>query len=81
MPAANSRRSLDELARLGGKIFDRAVRPTLRPGDHGKFVAIDVTNGDYEMDKDDYTAVASMRARNSAADIWLMCAGYPLPGG
>src|SRR5882672_7500 len=72
-----TKRTLDELARLGGDIFDRQIRPALRPEDDGKFVAIDVETCDYEMDDDDYAAVARMRSRNPAADVWLMRAGYP----
>src|SRR6266852_2015782 len=74
---ATSKRSLDELARLGGDIFDRHVRPALRPEDDGKFVAIDVETGGYVIDEDDYAAVARLRSRQPAADIWLMQAGYP----
>jgi hypothetical protein len=72
-----AKRSLDELAGLGGDIFDRHVRPALQPEDDGKFVAIDVGTGDYEIDEDDYAAVARLRSRKPAADIWLMRAGYP----
>src|ERR1700687_2797124 len=72
-----SKRTLDELAGLGGKIFDRQVLPALRPEDDGKFVAIDVETGDYEIHEDDYAAVARLRARKPAADVWLMRAGYP----
>ena len=72
-----SKRTLNELASLGGDIFDRQVRPTLRPEDDGKFVAIDVETGDYEMDEDDYAALARLRSRQPAADVWLMRAGYP----
>jgi hypothetical protein len=71
------KRTLDELAGLGGDIFDRQVRPVLRPEDDGKFVAIDVGTGDYEIDEDDYAAVARLRSRKPAADVWLMRAGYP----
>lgn len=49
----------------------------LRPEDDGKFVAIDVDTEDYETDGDDYAAVARLRARKPAADVWLMQAGYP----
>ena len=70
-------RTLDELAGLGENIFDRHVRPALRPEDDGKFVAIDVGSGDYEIDEDDYAAVARLRSRKPAADVWLMRAGYP----
>ena len=56
-----TKRTLDELAGLGGEIFNRQVWPVLRPEDDGKFVAIDVETGDYEIDEDDYAAVACFR--------------------
>ena len=74
---STTKRTLDELATLGVDIFDRQVRPALRPGDGGKFVAIDVETSDYEIDDDDYTAVARLRSRKPAADVWLMRAGDP----
>jgi hypothetical protein len=73
---STTKRSLDELASLGGDIFDRQVRPVLRPEDDGKFVAIDVETGAYEIDEDDYAAVARLRSRKPAADVWLMRAGF-----
>ena len=72
-----TKRTLDELAGLGGAIFDQKVRPSLLADDDGKFVAIDVETGDYEIDADDYTAVARLRSRKPQADVWLMRAGYP----
>jgi hypothetical protein len=75
MPAAERRRSLEELARLGAEVIDSRVRPTLRPEDDGKFVAVDVESGDFEIDKDDYTAVTRLRTRRPSADVWLGCIG------
>lgn len=72
-----TKRTLDELAILGRDIFDRHVRPVLRPEDDGKFVAIDVATGDYEIDEDDYAAVVRLRSRKPAADVWLMQVGFP----
>jgi hypothetical protein len=77
MPATDPRRSPEELARLGAEVFDRRVRPALRPEDDGKFVAIDVTTGDYEIDEDDYTAVTRLRARRPSAEVWLERVGRP----
>lgn len=76
MPGAQTSHTPDELARLGNLVFDQQVRPALQPADDGKFVAIDVGTGDYEIDEDDYTAVARLRSRIPTADIWLMRAGY-----
>jgi hypothetical protein len=77
VPTTKPPRNLDELACLAGEVFDRQVRPALRPEDDGKFVAIDVETGAYEVDEDDYAAVTRLRSRNPAAEIWLMRAGYP----
>ena len=77
MPATEPRHPPEELARLGAEAFDRHVRPTLRPEDDGRFVAIDIGTGDYEMDQDDYAAVMRLRARRPSADIWLACVGQP----
>jgi hypothetical protein len=67
----------EELARLGGDIFRKRVQPTLRPEDDGKYVAIDVLSGEFEIDEDDYTAFARLRSKLPSADIWLERAGFP----
>ena len=77
MPATEPRRNPEELARLGAEVFDRQVRPALRPEDDGKFVAIDIGTGDYELDEDDYAAVTRLRARCPSAEIWLGRIGQP----
>lgn len=77
MTASEPRRSPEELARLGGEVFGRRVRPTLRPEDDGKFIAIDVASEDFEINEDDYAAVARLRARHPAAEVWLERAGQP----
>src|SRR5947208_2023864 len=38
MPATEPRRSPEEIARLGAEVFDRQVRPAIRPEDDGQFV-------------------------------------------
>ena len=71
------RTTLDDTARTGAEVFASQVRPTLRAEDDGKFVAIDVLSGDYELDEDDYAAVTRLRARRPAAEVWLERAGHP----
>ena len=77
MHATDPRQSPEEVARLGAEVFDRQVRPTLQPGDDGKFVAVDIKSGDHELDEDDYAAVTRLRARRPSADVWLGRVGQP----
>jgi hypothetical protein len=75
MPTIHPQRNLDELARLGAEVMKQRVHALLRVEDDGKFVAIDVDAGDYEIDADDYTAVSRLLARRPGADVWLARAG------
>jgi hypothetical protein len=77
MPGAESQRSPEQLAQAGTDVFNRQVRPALRPEHEGKFVAIDIGTGDYEIDEDDYAAVTRLRARHPSAEVWLERAGHP----
>jgi hypothetical protein len=77
MPITQPNRNPEELARLGSDVYQRRVRPLLRPEDDGKFVAVDVVTGDYEIDADDYAAVSRLLARIPGADGWLERAGRP----
>ena len=69
------RRPTDEVARLGKEIYGRLVRPKLVAADDGKFVALDIFTGDYEVDSDDYKAIMKLRTRSPAAEIWLEMSG------
>lgn len=77
MPATEPNRSPEEIARLGAEAFDRHVRPALQPEDDGKFVALDIGTGDYELDVDDYAAVTRLRHRRPSAEVWLGRVGQP----
>jgi len=59
------------------ELFARVVKPRLRPEDDGKFVAVDVNSGEYEIDEDDYSAMTRLENRVPNADIWLERAGSP----
>jgi hypothetical protein len=77
MPTTEPNRNPEEVARLGAEAFDRSVRPRLRPEDDGKFVAIDIVTGEYELDEDDYAAVMRLRGRRPSAELWLGRVGQP----
>jgi hypothetical protein len=69
-----------EIDPLGPPAYDRYVRPHLRPEDDGKFVAVDVDSGDYEIDETDAGAVLRLSARRPFAHQWLTYAGYERTG-
>ena len=75
---ATSQRRLpkEEIARRGDEIFDRDVRPILTSDDDGKFVAIDVETGAFEIDTDEMSATRRLRARAPDAQAWLTRVGH-----
>ena len=68
--------SNEEAARLGNAIYDREVRPKMTGDDHGKFVAIDMDTGEWEMDPDEMVAGDRLRGRLPDAQIWMTRVGY-----
>ena len=69
------RYSKEEFERRGDAIYAAEVRPNLKQRDHGKFVAIDIETGDYEIASKELTACDRLRARLSDPQIWLMRIG------
>ncbi len=65
----------DEVERRGQDLYDRLIKPALKPEDDGKFLAIDAESGDYELDCDDFQATERLLQRRRDAQIWLMRAG------
>jgi hypothetical protein len=66
----------EEFARRGTEIYDRDIRPILKPEDDGKFVAIDIETGEYEMDEDERAALDRLWARFPDPQPWLVRVGY-----
>jgi len=77
MAVRQARYSRDEFVQRGQEIYDRDVRPILRPDDKGRFVAIDIESASFEIDADDYTAIERLLKRKPDAQIWLARADEP----
>jgi hypothetical protein len=77
MALTDRRHSKEEFARRGDAIYDSDVRPRLKPEDDGKFVAIAIETGDYEIQADEMSACDRLRARVPGAQVWLVRAGSP----
>lgn len=67
--------SKEEFARRGDEIYERTVLPRLKPGDEGKFVAIDIQTEAYEIDHDELAASDRLLAKHPSAQTWLMRVG------
>lgn len=69
------RHSKEEFAKRGDQIYQMNVAPTLKPKDRGKFAAIDIETGEYEIAAKELTACDRLRARLADPQIWLMRIG------
>lgn len=71
MATLQPRYSKEEFARQGDAIYERDIEPVLKTGQDGKFVAIDIETGVYEIDGDELAASDRLLARIPAAQVWL----------
>jgi len=61
----------EEFARRGDEIYERELRTLQETENEGKFVAIDIESGTYEVDENELAASDRLRARVPNAQIWL----------
>ena len=71
MPATQPRYSKEEFARRGDAMYEGEIRPLVEAENEGKFVAIDIETGAYEIDADELAASDHLLARAPDAQIWL----------
>jgi hypothetical protein len=60
-----------------GEEIYRQIRDSVDAGNQGKFVVIDVENGDYEVDEEDVNATLRLWARRPGAITYGIRIGYP----
>ncbi len=77
MPATQRRYPLDEFARRGEAAYEQQIAPRLAASNEGKFVAIDIETGAYEVDDQELAASRRLRARVPDAQIWMKRIGSP----
>ena len=76
MQTQEPRYSKEEYRQRGESLYENSIRAQVEPQHNGKFVAIDLETGDYEVDEDDYTAGERLLARHPDAQTWMMRAGH-----
>ena len=65
-----------EIGRIGREIYDRDLRPNVEPENVGRFIAIDIRNGQYEIDDDEMKVVERYLAREPAGELLVLRIGY-----
>jgi hypothetical protein len=76
MPTTEPRYSKEEFARRGDAIYEKDILPNLTAKDVGKFLAIDIETGQYEIAADEMKAGNKLRRRLPEAQIWMVRIGY-----
>ena len=71
MPTTRPRYSKEEFAQRGDAMYEGDIRPLVEEGNEGKFVAIDIETGAYEVDMDELAASDRLLARIPDAQVWL----------
>jgi hypothetical protein len=77
MPARQRRYPKEEFAQRGRAIYEVEIRPQVETDNHGKYVAIDIETGAWEMDASEREAGDRLRRRAPDAQTWMMRIGYP----
>jgi hypothetical protein len=77
MASTHRRYSKEEFARRGDAIYEKDIRPNLKAEEDGKFIAIDIETGAYELGTDELEACDRLRARLPGAQVWLKQVGSP----
>lgn len=67
----------EEIARRGQEIYERSVREKVEPEHDGRFLALDVLSGDYELADEALPATARLRERRPEAVPYLVRVGRP----
>jgi hypothetical protein len=74
---SHPRYSSAEIAQRGQAIYDREVSERLAASAFGKFLALDVETGSYEIDSDELEALKRARAKHPDAVLYLLRIGHP----
>ena len=76
MIARLPRYTKEEFARRGEDIYNREIRPLVEANSQGKFVAIDIETGEYELAQDTLTASQRLFQRIPDAQVWYVRVGH-----
>jgi hypothetical protein len=75
MSIVTRRYSKKVFATRGDALYESKVHPRLTAEDDGKFVALDIDTGEYEIHASEITAGDRLRKRLPEAQIWMVRLG------
>ena len=75
MALTRRRYGKEEFARRGDAIYENDVLPHLKAEDAGKFVAVDIESGAFEIDDNELGACDKLDARIPDSQTWLVRIG------
>jgi hypothetical protein len=73
----HARYSSEQIVELGEAIYAQKLHDQLEPRQNGKFLALDVETGDYEIDEDKLAAIDRARSKRRDAPLYILRVGYP----
>lgn len=71
-----TRYTREEVVRRGKALYEQQIRARVEGEHAGKFLAVDVETGDYEIDTDELTALRRAKRRNPEAALYLLRIGH-----
>ena len=71
----HSRFSSAEIAQRGQALYDEHIRAKVEAGCQGKFLAVDIETGEYEIDVDELAALQRAKAKHPEAALYLVRVG------
>lgn len=71
MSTLQPRYGKEEYARRGDALYERDLRTLIEQGNEGKYVALDIETGAYEVDANELSASDRLLARVPDAQTWL----------
>lgn len=71
--------SAAEIVERGEAFYQKELRASLEsiPANRGRFLALDVASGDYELAHDSWNAFSQLKTRRPEAVIYIVRVGYP----
>lgn len=73
----HARFTSEQIVELGEEIYAQKLLDQLEPQHDGKFLALDVETGEYELDEDKLAAIDRARSKRADAPLYILRVGHP----